>query len=105
MTLAEPQKNIKDEVKKSKLINHLLNAKKRKRPDEKNEIDDALVVDYQNEDNEDNLYKKYKYNENNKSELESDSESKNEEKKIIIFIENEKENNKKYINKKIKQRK
>ena len=81
MTLAEPQKHIKDEVKKSKLINHLLNAKKRKRPDEKNEIDDALVVDYQNEDNEDNLYKKYKYNENNKSELESDSESKNEEKK------------------------
>ena len=84
MTLAEPQKNIKDEVKKSKLINHLLNAKKRKRPDEKNEIDDALVVDYQNEDNEDNLYKKYKYNENNKSELESDSESKNEEKKNWI---------------------
>ena len=39
------------------------------------------MVDYQNEDNEDNLYKKYKYNENNKSELESDSESKNEEKK------------------------
>ena len=81
LALAETKKNKDEEIKKSKLINHLINAKKKKKNSGKHEIDDALVVDYENEENnsdpklKDNINKNIKNNENNQSESSESSES------------------------------
>ena len=50
LALAEPKKNKDEEIKKSKLINHLINAKKRRKNSDENEKDDALVINYSEND-------------------------------------------------------
>ena len=52
LALAEPKKNKDEEIKKSKLINHLINAKKRRKNSDENEKDDALVINYSENDEE-----------------------------------------------------
>ena len=93
LSMTETKKTKEEEIQKSKLINHLLNAKRRKKNPEKIHIDDALVVDYQNNENEDNndnginnekIFSKYNNNEKNKSESEESNSKKNNEKKTIL---------------------
>ena len=78
LALAEPKDNKKDEVKKSKLINHLITAKRRKRDPEIKDADDALVVNYNNSENEENVKN------DDKSSESSDNSKNNNEKKTNL---------------------
>jgi len=86
LALAETKKTKDEEIQKSKLINHLINAKKSKKNSNKHEMDDALVVDYENEENNNDskLNQKFKNNINNQSESSESNSKKSPEKTTTI---------------------
>ena len=91
LALAEPKKNKDEEIKKSKLINHLINAKKRKKNPE-DVKDDALVVDYsqyeeiyKNINSNEKIYNSaYKKDESNKSDSEESQSNDSKEKNTTL---------------------
>ena len=86
LALAEPKINKNEEVKKSKLINHLITAKKRRKNSDE-EKDDALVVDYSQFDE---IYKNINSNEkiyNNSFKNDESNKSESEESKSNDFKE------------------
>ena len=89
--LAEPKNSKDEEIKKSKLINHLINAKKKKKNIEKKVTDDILFVNYSEEaENEEN---------------DKDSKLKNKIKKKINDIENKKSENSEIDSQKFQEKK
>ena len=95
LALAEPKSNKDEEIKKSKLINHLINAKKRKKNSDKAK-DDALVVDYsqfeeimKNPNSNEYIYNnasnnKNKNDESNKSDSEESKSNDSKEKNTTL---------------------
>ena len=80
-SLAEAKNNKDEEIKKSKLINHLINAKKRKKKSDNKDTDEVVVVDYEeeNEDEENNKDLKLKNKKNKKINDIEDKKSENSE--------------------------
>ena len=103
LTQNKKEKTKEEEIQKSKLINHLITAKKKKKfENEKNIADDALVIDYNdniNEGNKESLKKKDKiYNKikekiaehRNEDDEDENSENINEKKTGLKRTNNEK---------------
>ena len=101
LALAEQKSTKEEEIKKSKLINHLINATKRRKKKSEDLKDDALVIDYSKSEEEfekpsskEKMYNIFKKDKSDKSESESKSNDFKEKNTTIKRYKSQKKNNK-----------